>query len=248
LVEHIYGAGWREPKPGFDWTRDRTKRAAAGRMPLALRENAYWSNFYAHHSYSDGSTFFAAVNSRPDTPRHVIDIGCGQGRDSQAFAAAGRRVLGLDRSEIGVRSARDAAAERGLSDRLRFAACDVSDAVAVKTALVEATDVAGDEPVLFYLRFFLHSIPEAAQETLMSAIAEHARPGDYFAAEFRTEKDEHNVKVHGKHYRRFQNGPAFGARLGNDYGFTVLDEQEGTGLSPYGDEDPELYRVVARRS
>jgi hypothetical protein len=31
-----------------------------------------------------------------------------------------------------------------------------------------------------------------------------------------------------------------------EYGFEVLHEEEGTGLSPYGTEDPVLYRVIAR--
>ena len=101
--------------------------------------------------------------------------------------------------------------------------------------------------MLFYLRFFLHSIPEEVQEVVMSTIADHARDGDSLAAEFRTEKDEEQTKVHGNHFRRFQNGPAFGQRLQGEMGFEVAHDEEGTGLSPYGEEDPVLYRVVARR-
>ena len=102
------------------------------------------------------------------------------------------------------------------------------------------------EPVLFYLRFFLHSIPEGLQDSLLEVIGNCARPGDTLAAEFRTEEDESASKVHGQHYRRFQNGPAFGDQL-RDRGFAVLHEEEGTGLSPYKGEDPVLYRVIARR-
>ena len=103
-----------------------------------------------------------------------------------------------------------------------------------------------DEPVLFYLRFFLHSIPEGLQDSLIEVISTCARPGDTLAAEFRTEEDESASKVHGQHYRRFQNGPAFGDQL-RDRDFAVLHEEEGTGLSPYKGEDPVLYRVIARR-
>ncbi len=100
--------------------------------------------------------------------------------------------------------------------------------------------------MLFYLRFFLHAIPEEVQADLLKAIDAHARPGDLFAAEFRTDKDEATTKVHSKHYRRFQNAAEFGAAR-RGYGFTVVHEEEGTGLSPYKGEDPVLYRVVARR-
>ena len=75
-------------------------------------------------------------------------------------------------------------------------------------------------PTLFYLRFFLHAIHEDVQEALLNAIDTHARPDDLFAAEFRTDKDEHTSKVHTKHYRRFQQAATFhlrpvGARLGD---------------------------------
>jgi len=54
-------------------------------------------------------------------------------------------------------------------------------------------------------------------------------------------------KVHGNHFRRFQNAAEFGRRLSSEYGFSILHEEEGTGLSPYRGEDPVLYRVVAAR-
>lgn len=125
-----------------------------------------------------------------------------------------------------------------------FEVCDVAEDA--RTALTNLT-ANPEEPVLFYLRFFLHSIPEDVQDRLMQVIADVARPGDMLAAEFRTDKDEARSKTYGDHYRRFQNGPAFGRSLHQRYGFEILEEQEGTGLSVYGDEDPELYRVIARR-
>ena len=64
----------------------------------------------------------------------------------------------------------------------------------------------------------------------MGVIAELARPGDWFAAEFRTDEDADEQKVHQKHYRRFQNGPAFGRKVEQRYGFTVVDVQEGQGV------------------
>jgi hypothetical protein len=135
----------------------------------------------------------------------------------------------------------------GCADRAVFQTCDVSDRTATSAAIGAAIDRAGDAPVLFYLRFFLHSIPEDVQDTLLGVISASARPGDTFAAEFRTDKDEDKSHVFLKHYRRFQNGPAFGVQLRERHNFTVLEEREGTGLAPYKDEDPELYRVIARR-
>nr|WP_246416203.1 class I SAM-dependent methyltransferase [Nocardioides luti] len=245
LVEHLYGADWRRPKPGFNWNFDRTDSAPEAVVPVPLRTKVYWANFYSRNSYSSGSTFFEFVEARDDTPATVIDIGCGDGRDACAFAAAGRTVLGLDQSPVGIEHATARAAQLGLADRVRFEVCDVADVDDLGRALDLAAD--GDRgPVMFYLRFFLHAIPEEVQDRLLAAIDTHARPGDCFAAEFRTDRDETTSHVHTKHFRRFQNAAAFSATLAG-LGFTIVHEEEGTGLSPYQGEDPVLYRVVAHR-
>ena len=248
IVEHLYGADWRQPKPGFNWNLDRRSNAEEGNLSVGQRSTVYWADFYARMQieHTDGSTFFEFVNSRPEVPQLVLDIGCGDGRDSCAFAAAGRTVVGFDRSEAGVEHARAQSSRTGLDDRVSFEACDVGDTERL-SGLITAQLAVADEPAMFYLRFFLHSITEDVQQGLLGVIRDLARPGDVFAAEFRTDKDQKKSKVHGKHYRRFQNGAEFGRRLLHDYGFTVLHEEEGTGLSPYKDEDPVLYRVIARR-
>ena len=246
VVEHLYGSDWRVPQPGFFWRRDRTDRAREAIMPPDYSQTIYWAKFYARTGFAKGSTFFEKIDGWPDVPGRVIDIGCGDGRDSHAFARHGRSVVGLDRSAVGVQHARDKAAEMDLSDRVQFQVCDVADADDARTVLSGVTSDP-DASVLFYLRFFLHSVPKDVQDTLMQTIADVARPGDMIAAEFRTDKDEARSKTYGDHYRRFQNGAAFGRELHQRYGFEVLHEEEGTGLSVYGDEDPELYRVIARR-
>ena len=247
LVEALYGSCWRLPVPGFDWAVNRTEAAAEAQLPPAYREEVYWASFYARNDFSSGSTFQEHVQARGGLPDTVIDLGCGQGRDSFAFATAGRTVMGIDRSHVGIRHAAAKAEQVGLAGRLSFAACDVSDGAALSAVLEQVRERARGGPVLFYARFFLHSIPEDVQEALLTIVASSARPGDAFAAEFRTDRDEAAAKVYTKHYRRFQNGPAFGQRLAAVHGWKVVEEQEGTGLSPYRGEDPELYRVLARR-
>lgn len=247
MAEHIYGASWRTPIAGFNWDRARTRRAKEGWTPLEYSEEVYWANFYARHELTSGSTFFEAVSTRSDLPGTVLDIGCGDGRDTFAFARAGLRAIGLDRSHIGIRHATRKAAEAGLESTLSFVAGDVSDLANVRKVLEGAREAAQNGPLLFYMRFFLHSIPEEVQEGLMNTIAAAARRGDMFATEFRTEDDAAVRKVYGGHYRRYQNGPAFGRALREQYGFSILHEEEGTGLSPYKGEDPVLYRAVAMK-
>lgn len=247
LVEHLYGQNWRTPIPGFDWEHARVKQDREGWLPADFREEVYWANFYARTDLEGGSTFFDAISRRDDLPWTVVDIGCGDGRDAFAFARAGRQVIGLDRSHVAVRHAAKKALESGLSQTLSFVSGDVSEKRVVEAALERAHMLAGDKPVLLYLRFFLHSIPEETQEALFRSLHEFAKPGDLLAAEFRTDKDRARQKFFGKHYRRYQEAAAFARALEMRWGFTVLEQQESDGLSPYKGEDPVLYRVVARR-
>ena len=249
FVAHLYGEDWRQPKPGFHWPVDRTDRAPGGIMTRAMNEEIYWANFYAHVTYDSGSTFQAVVAAHPDTPRTLVDIGCGDGRDSFAFGRAGFQALGLDRSQVGVKHAAKHASELQLADKVSFRAIDVSDVGALRTILQDVVAGSPQAPVLFYMRFFLHSITEDVQQGLLQVISDVSRPGDVLAAEFRTDKDEKLAKVHGGHFRRYQNAAEFHTSLVDQYYFQeLLLEDQGTGLSPYRDEDPELYRVIARRS
>jgi SAM-dependent methyltransferase len=246
VVEHVYGHDWRLPKPGFNWSLSRTDAAESAFLTEEQRTKVYWANFYAEHGYAAGSSFFELVQASDETPPRLVDIGCGDGRDTRAFASAGRTVLGLDQSPVGIAHAAHEAAEAGLADRASFEVCDVADTEQLRRA-VDAFIGDSSEPVMFYLRFFLHAIHEDAQKALLDTLGDVTRPGDMFAAEFRTDKDAKNAKAHGNHYRRFQNAEEFRASLEDTYGFTVLFDVESDGLSPYKEEDPVLYRVIARR-
>ena len=177
----------------------------------------------------------------------IIEIGCGDGRDALAFAREGHHVLGLDASDEGVKRGREAAAVANVQDRARFEVCDVSDAPELRRLLSSVTaDRSG--PVAFYLRFFLHAITAEAQDTLLQEISSSSRAGDLLLAEFRTLGDEGEPKVHGQHYRRFQDPRALRDDLEQRLGFAVEHFEESRGLSPFGDEDPMLCRIVARRA
>ena len=246
LLEHIYGADWRTPNPGFNWQNDRTISAREGIISVDDVEEVYWANFYARASYERGSTFCDFVAGQSGLPGVVIDIGCGDGRDSYAFAKAGKRVVGIDRSHVGIRHATAKSEKLGYGADIEFKACDVNDGQRLRD-IIEQARIGNAEPLLFYLRFFLHSISAETQHALMELLRQCSHPGDVLAAEFRTDKDETKTKVHAKHFRRYQNGPAFAAALADEYGFEVRIQQEGNGFSPYNGEDPELFRVVAHR-
>jgi len=247
MVEHIYGAEWRTPDPGFRWQTRRQQSSRDGILTEPQVEEIYWADFYSRTNYTEGSTFAEYVLGLDGLPNNVIEIGCGDGRDVFAFGRAGRTVVGCDRSHVGTSHATRHAESLGLQDLVQFTQCDVNDAHQLTRLIQDARKKSNGGPVLFYMRFFLHSIPAETQESLMCTIRDASLPGDQLAAEFRTDRDEERQKVHGKHYRRFQNPQALATELETRFGFTVTALQQGNGFSPYRGEDPDLARLFAFR-
>ena len=59
------------------------------------------------------------MRALPHSPRTLIDLGCGEGRDSIFFARRGYRVLGVDISSVGVRKAENRASRLGVDVRFQ---------------------------------------------------------------------------------------------------------------------------------
>ena len=55
----------------------------------------------------------------PRPPRTLVDLGCGEGRDSIYFAREGYRVLGVDISSVGVQKAERRASRLGVGARFQ---------------------------------------------------------------------------------------------------------------------------------
>ena len=59
------------------------------------------------------------VRSLPRAPRTLVDLGCGEGRDSIYFARRGYRVVGVDISSVGIRKAEQRASRLGVDVRFQ---------------------------------------------------------------------------------------------------------------------------------
>ncbi len=96
------------------------------------------------------------------SPRRVLDLGCGQGRNSLWLAAQGHTVTGLDLSPVAIDQAREAAAKLGLD--ITFEAVDLS-----------TWDPAGQEWDLVILTY-LH-LPDDLRRIVHRTAREAVAPG-----------------------------------------------------------------------
>jgi SAM-dependent methyltransferase len=249
LVETLYGGAWRTPNSGFSWERERRQRTLEGRIPVKPAAEVNWENFYTYHRFDQPSPFFEAVIKDESLPRAVVDLGCGDGRDTVAFAAAGRPALGVDVSEVGLRRAAERAARLPAEvPQPGFERCDFDDVDRLRSVLAAAAGERAGAPVLYYGRFLLHALFDDTKQALLGVLDELARPGDWLAVEFRTPADQQLPKRFSYRHRRYIDPADLVGLLTDRLGFEVAWQDGGTGLSPFENEDPELHRVVACRS
>lgn len=208
-----------------------------------MRETAsYWDGFYGARSGGDMAlpsqfAVFVAGEIRKNIAT-VVDIGCGDGKDSLFFARHGFQVTGIDSA----RSAID----------LCLAGASGLDAEFICSE-VENTDLAerirsriGDRPAVLYSRFFLHAIDENAEGALLALAESVCSASCIFAVEFRTTRDRQQTKETGDHYRRFIDPLAFADRA-RAHHFVPRYFVEGFGYAKYRSDDAHVARMLLQR-
>ena len=259
LLELIYGPGWRFPDPSFQWrvTEDvRVKMNELNAIPVgdASKHNEikdYWARFYAYGHTTLPSAFAATVAIELTEPRYIVDLGCGNGRDSVFFAELGHRVVGLDFSGKAIDDNRRRVQQKKVDD-VEFKQVDIGAPNALIDVLTQIEDGAMQEKdergarIVIYARFFFHAISEEEEDLLLAALSQCLRSGAMCFFEFRTERDAAGDKRFGSHYRRFINIDRFveNAIVGGT--FECFYQVEGQGMAKYFEEDPIVGRVFLR--
>jgi SAM-dependent methyltransferase/tetratricopeptide (TPR) repeat protein len=257
VLAQLYGPGWRQPDPGF--SHQSQSRILHREFQLLPEETTdlHWRQFYRDQRIDEPSSFATFVDQWLPGGRSVLEVGCGSGRDTVFLATRGHSVVGIDRCPRAIEVAGEEARRAGIADRVRLEQIDVGDRDALDrflaaAALPDADEAsgraAGHEELAVYLRFFLHAVTEATEDALLDRLVARFPAGFRLFAEFRTVEDEALPKMHGDHYRRYLDEQRFAERLRTRWGFEIEHLEAGRGLSPYGDEDPHLARVIAAQN
>jgi SAM-dependent methyltransferase len=241
FLEGAYGPDWRIPNPAFEFTTPRSARRRINGWFGGLRDRRdFWRRRYAQEARrlpKNPSPFASWVQSR-EQPGRLLDVGCGNGRDTRFFAELGYDVLGLDL----VPKASQRVLRRLDSDvRPRVAPLNLESLRS--TLFVGAQESFGPRPVTVYARFLLHALSDTARKHFWRLTSMALRNGGRCYLEFRTDQDAPRHKAFGEHYRRYL-APDLVLAEAAAAGIRALHVEQGVGYSPFEDEDPHLCRMI----
>jgi len=211
------------------------------------RDVQYWDSYYSGNrtdiSEPSGFAQFAMEQIQADGShigKKLIDLGCGNGRDSMYFCKSGLMVTAVDSSKSAIKS---------IDERQMpiFAVCN--DFVNTRALTCVDYDYC-------YARWSIHAITQAQQDELIPNVYRGLKDGGLLFIEVRTVSDakygqgeplgEHEY-FFDDHYRRFIVPDRLVAQL-DDEGFCIVSCEQSDTFSVVGGDSPTLLRLVARKS
>lgn len=205
------------------------------------RDKPYWNLFYSGKSATQEPSPFAQEILPQLLPgKYLVDMGCGNGRDSMYFAANGLRVLGVDASDVAIRALK----EKEVADKLTFRCTDFV-----------SIDLPDDSVDYCYCRFTLHAVNETQGTTMLKNIYRLLRPTGELFIEARSiydplcgkgEQVGENAYVYDGHYRRFLSQQQVKAEL-EQINLRIRFCEVSDAFAPYKGENPPVLRVIAQK-
>jgi len=207
------------------------------------RDRNYWNEYYngLNGKLIEPSSFAVEINKKLHNKSRILELGCGNGRDSLYFLSQGHVITAVDGSDTAI-------------DMLNSETKDDPNALFIRDDFVKCKALYQMQYDCVYSRFTLHAI-NVKQETEMLCNAKEAlASGGILCIEARTIHDdifgkgievEHNAFIYNDHFRRFIDINEFKNKL-QKIGFIVDECVESRGFSKTDNSDPMLMRIIAR--
>ncbi len=204
-----------------------------------MESKLFWKEYYKKNPNPiEASTFAQFSIGFLREGKNLIELGCGNGRDSVFFAEKNINVTAIDQIDDEINYLN----QKYGSDKLVFKTRDF-------------TNLRKDTKYDYvYSRFTLHSITEKREAKVFDWIESQLNKNGLFLLEVRSindpmfkkgEKLSENENV-TTHYRRYLNFEDTKMKL-KKHGLTIVYALESNGLSVYNDDDPTLIRIVAKK-
>ena len=198
----------------------------------------YWDTYYKSNKKIKESSFARFVIKKIDKNSKIIDIGCGNGRDSFFFSKNDLKVTAIDISKSAIKNN-----SLKSNKNLKFLKFDIE-----KNTMSKKFDV-------IYCRFFIHAISEKNEDKLIAFIKKIKKRNTLAFFEFRNHKDKifqkkkirkHNdvIEFEKGHFRRIIDPKKFIKKVSNKIKLKVIYKKSAKNLSIVKNDNPNLSRII----
>lgn len=206
---------------------------------MNFNDKEYWHKYYKkNYSPYKESDFAKFVLQFLEKEKYLLELGCGNGRDSIFFSKNLINVLAVDQ----------------VSDEINFLNSNFSNE-RIKFICDDFTNLEVlDNFDYIYSRFTIHSITESEEDRVLKWVFKHLYKNGLFFIESRSINDimyNNGTKLSinenfTDHYRRYMNKDKFISKL--EYiGFKIRYSIEDKGLAVSEKEDPFIVRIIAEK-
>jgi len=180
----------------------------------------WWKKFYKNKHTLKPSLFAKSVRKFvKDKSLSVIDVGCGNGRDTY-YLSKKWEIVGIDKSNFPKAKGRH---------NISFIKGDINH-------LSNTINWAN----LVYARFFIHSVDDKTFHNLLKWSK------NLVAIEVRSDKDDSSKWTYAGHQRKLRSSKEL-IQAFWQHGYDILRFRESKGCAKYRKEDPVIIRIIAKK-
>ena len=211
-----------------------------------MDDKKYWTEYYSKNSKpTDASTFAEFILPKLNSNKNLIELGCGNARDSIYFAQNNLNVVAVDQVQEEI----DYLNENHKEENILFVCDDFTNLANTSDDIINETDFD-----YIYSRFTFHSINEAKEDRTLDWIENTLDNGGCFLLEarslndpmFKQGKSLSDTENYTTHYRRYMNLNKIIEKL-ESRNFEIIYKIEDNNLAVYKDDNPYVIRIIAKK-
>ena len=187
------------------------------------------------------SLFAQEVGTMLTPAKNILELGCGNGRDSLDFLGLGLNVVAIDSSDGVIAQLKEKYEENNI-----YFICD---------DFVSSSAIFSGQYDYVYSRFTLHAITEEQETEVLHNVYKVLKKNGLFFIEVRSVNDElygqgekvgENSYIFDGHFRRFIKMKALVNKM-KLIGFEMVSAVEKRGFAPFQGSNPPIIRIIAKR-